>query len=145
MNKFKLNKISIAVDKAFKESLDIVAKDAKAFFEKSFRDEGFTDNSFDKWQPRKGQLRGGLGAALKGSHFNTLPTLTKKRVLRRSLKIVKGFNMITIFTNVPYAARHNYGLDGMPQRKFMGHSRLLERRMRAKVTAKINTAIKNVQ
>lgn len=150
MSKFRLNKLARSVDRAINDSLSIMGKDAKIFFEDSFKKEGFTDERFEKWQPRKGQIRGGLGAALKVGHKNTKPTLTDTRKLRKSLKLLTHFKRAIIETTIPYAAVHNEGLRTgrgrgvkMPKRKFMGNSKTLEKRMLAKLTAKIETAILN--
>lgn len=152
-NKFKLDKISKAVDNAIKESIFIAGKDALAQFKKSFVDEGFTDDHLEKWKPRQRQIRGSLGAGLSRNHPNTKKTLTKTGALKRSIRI--GFRTATsvrLISNLPYSAIHNEGLRGMawgkhsfkmPKRKFMGNSKNLEKRTFAKMTAKINTAIRN--
>lgn len=59
---------------------------------------------------KKGKGKGGSGGAL-----------------RRSVQILKAtFKEIIIgTTRIPYAARHNEGLKGMPQREFIGDSKEL--------------------
>lgn len=149
MSKFKLKEKAKAIDDAIKDSFFIASKDALAFYQKGFANEGFTDERLRKWVPRKNQIRGGLGASLRTRHPNTLPTLTKSGRLRKSLKVNTNFkSRITIWTDVEYAAVHNEGLRSgrgfkMPKRKFLGYSSTLNRRILAKMTAKIATAIKN--
>jgi phage gpG-like protein len=146
-NKFRLKEKSIAVDKAVKDMVKIAAKDAEVHFKKSFANEGFTDNTLERWQPRKGKINS-LGAKAIGKK-----TLTKTGALRRSImfKMYGGYSAI-VYSNLPYSAIHNEGLTGkawgkatfkMPKRKFLGNSRILEKRTAAKFRAKILTAFKN--
>lgn len=103
--KFRLLQKAAAVDKAFKEMVAIAANDAQRQFKKSFYDEGFTDESFEHWKPRKGQIRS-LGAKSIGRK-----TLTKTGALKRSIRISlrPGGYSARVFTVLPYAAIHNEG------------------------------------
>lgn len=154
-NKFRLKQKAAAIDKAFKESITIAGKDAVAHFKKSFDHEGFTDENFSRWKPRRGQWMS-VGASVRGSRGalpNTKKTLTKTGALKRSIRIAYNTGMrIMVWSNLPYSAIHNEGLTGrawgrhsfrMPKRKFLGNSRNLERRTLAKLTAKVNTASMN--
>ena len=146
-NKFRLKEKSIAIDKAVRDMVKIAAKDAEVFFQKSFSNEGFTDERLEHWKPRKGKFNS-LGAKAIGKK-----TLTKTGALRKSImfKMYNGYSAI-IYSNLPYSAIHNEGLDGlawgkhlfkMPKRKFIGNSKTLEKRTAAKFRAKIVTAFKN--
>lgn len=151
-NKFKLNKMANAADKAMDEALEIAANDAEQHFKKSFKDGGFNDNVLERWQPRKNQVFGGI-ARTRRNHPNTKPTLVGKKVLMNSIKKrrINGKKRI-LSSDLPYSAIHNEGLMGrawgkysfkMPKRKFLGNSRNLEKRTEAKIIAKINTALMN--
>lgn len=99
---------------------------AVEWFRASFRKRGFTDKGFKKWKKRKKKEPGRA-------------ILVKTGDLKRSIR--KGrvsFRQTTISSKLPYSAIHNEGLDGiafgkypfkMPQRKFMGESQKLERKM----------------
>lgn len=101
----------------------LVSNNSKNFFLQSFRNQGFTDNSLEKWQKRDNRSRRSSGRAI----------LVDTGALRRSIKVSQSsFNKIVITSNLPYAAVHNYGLKAgrgrgfkMPKRKFMGNSKKL--------------------
>lgn len=101
----------------------LVSNNSKNFFLQSFRNQGFTDNSLEKWQKRDNRSRRSSGRAI----------LVDTGTLRRSIKVSQSsFNKIVITSNLPYAAVHNYGLKAgrgrgfkMPKRKFMGNSKKL--------------------
>jgi len=151
-NKFRLDEKAKAVDKAFKEALEIAGNDAVLHFRKSFDNQGFTDENLEHWKPRKGQIRA-LGANVKGGLVNTKKTLTKTGALKRSIhKTMLVGLRLKVVSDLVYAQIHNQGLTGkawgkhyfkMPKRKFMGNSRKLERIQMAKILAKVNTAWKN--
>lgn len=92
---------AIAVDKAFKEAIQIVAKDAVVTFRKNFTKQGFSDDVFQPWQARKKETRRSLGKRI----------LTDTGRLRRSIRYVSGIGgySVTVFTDVPYAEIHNEG------------------------------------
>lgn len=101
----------------------LVSNNSKNFFLQSFRNQGFTDNSLEKWQKRDNRSRRSSGRAI----------LVDTGTLRRSIKVSQSsFNKIVITSNLPYASVHNYGLKSgrgrgfkMPKRKFMGNSKKL--------------------
>lgn len=69
------------------------------WFDDSFQNEGFTDNSFVAWQKRKepDQRQGGA-------------ILTKTTYLRKSLGVMsRSANSMVFGTTVPYASLHNEG------------------------------------
>ena len=153
MSKFRLKEKAIAVDKAFKEAIQIVAKDAVVTFRKNFELQGFVDESLETWKPRNNQIRQ-LASGVSSRFPNTKKTLTKTGALKRSIRQLTGISQYKyiIESNLPYSAIHNYGLRGMawgrhpfqmPKRKFMGRSARLERMGFNKIQAKVNTAFKN--
>ena len=142
-----------AVDLAFKEAIQIIAKDAVVTFKHNFDLQGFVDESLQSWKPRKNQIRS-MGASVRGGLINTKKTLTKTGALKRSIRYLSGIRgySATVISDLPYSQIHNEGLRGnawgrhnfqMPKRKFMGRSSRLERLSFAKIQAKINTAFRN--
>ena len=102
--KLRFKEKAEAIERTYSKMLLIAATDAKAHFVKSFINEGFTDETLDKWKPRKGKLRS-LGAYALGKK-----TLTKTGKLRRSIKFTIGSKSAKVYTSgVIYAAIHNEG------------------------------------
>lgn len=126
----------------------ILGKEAKNFFLQTFRKGGFTDISFKRWIPRRKRLaKGRTSPTLKES-----ANLTRSGKLKRSIKVRPAtFRKIRIFTNLVYAAIHNFGLKGvafgkhsftMPEREFIGNSKVLERKLERKALREINKVFK---
>ncbi len=126
----------------------ILGKEAKNFFLDSFRRRGFTDFNLKRWIPRRKRLP-------KGRTSPTLiepATLIKTGTLRRSIRVSPTtFKLTKIFTKLKYAAIHNFGLRGlafgknpfkMPERKFIGNSRVLELRLEKRILKEVNRVFK---
>lgn len=110
--------------------VEIMGTDATSHFKDSFVNEGFTNDSLTKWPKRKRVDRKRPGRAV----------LTDRGVLKRSLRYLKkGKYSVEMHTNksLPYARRHNEGLDGMPKRQFVGYSGALNKRLREKFDKRI--------
>ncbi|WP_080058967.1 phage virion morphogenesis protein [Spirosoma aerolatum] len=90
-------------------------------FKDSFRNEGFTDETLEKWpdisEARKKQKRRRNGS-LPGILYDT-------GELMRSVTGEEDSEGVVFSSDKAYAQRHNEGLDGMPQRQFMGESKAL--------------------
>ena len=112
-------------------------------FKQNFRDGGFTDEAFERWQPRQGEIRGGIGMVAKKSK-GSRAILIKSGLLRRSIKKLKVTpNSIIVGTNsTTYASYHNAGTDNMPQRKFIGRSKVLSRSISSLISAYVKKAFK---
>ena len=144
--KFRLTK---TLFKSQKRTLPIeLGNLAKNFFLNTFRRGGFTDNTFKRWDRRKKRLPRG-----RWSRTQLEPaTLVKTGKLRRSIKVSPAtFRRTRIFTNLVYAAIHNFGLSGlafgknpfkMPERKFIGNSRVLERKLENRILREVNKVFK---
>ena len=106
----------------------IIANQSLNFFRKNFRDGGFTDDTFQKWEPRFKRI-----SRRRISRTEREPShLTMSGKLKRSLTVKRAnFNQIILGTRgVRYARRHNEGITDrrgrpMPKRKYMGNSRKL--------------------
>lgn len=69
-----------------------------------FRRGGLTDNGFRQWPMTKRQQSGGSGAA---SQYG--PLLSGRNRLMNSITAQPGEGRVRIYTDVPYAAVHNFG------------------------------------
>ena len=121
-NKFNFGGIDGKAKQAMKETIVIIANNAKNHYVRSFKKGGFTDDTFNAWKPRKSKTNN-TGRAI----------LVKSGDLRRSIidRINLGQLKVVFQSDLPYAAIHNYGLMGkawgkypfkMPQRQFIGKS-----------------------
>ena len=108
-------------------------------FTTSFRNQGFTDETLERWQPRKRTERSRMG---------NRAILVKTGRLRRSIRTKRfGLLAVKILTDVPYASVHNNGERSgrgrgfkMPKRQFIGYSGVLNR----KIIAKMDVTIKRI-
>jgi phage gpG-like protein len=128
---------------AFKPQLEKVVDAmgvlAANHFTTSFRNQGFTDESLQSWQPRKRTERSRMG---------NRAILVKSGRLRRSIRSKRfGFLSVKILTDVPYASVHNNGERSgrgrgfkMPKRQFIGYSGVLNR----KIISKLDVTIKRI-
>lgn len=108
-----------------RDAKTIIKNESLSHFRQSFQNEGFTDETLDPWpditektKERKRRRNGSLP-----------PILTDTGDLSRSLTGTIEGNDVVISSDLPYAERHNQGLQGMKKRQFMGASRQLERRI----------------
>jgi phage gpG-like protein len=116
---------------AFKPQLNKIVEAAGVIavnhFTKSFSNGGFTDESLERWKPRKRAERGKSRAVL-----------VKSGRLRRSLRSRRLGNLaVKIMTDVPYARVHNNGEGRMPKRQFIGYSGQLNRKLIAFIAKNI--------
>ena len=128
---------------AFKPQLekivDAMGVLAANHFTTSFRNQGFTDETLERWQPRKRTERSRMGDRA---------ILVKSGRLRRSIRTKRfGLLAVKILTDVPYASVHNNGERSgrgrgfkMPKRQFIGYSGVLNR----KIIAKMDVTIKRI-
>ena len=110
------------VESATNDFIRIMAIEAKNHFTNSFTDQGFTDKKLEKWEPRK------------DDDEPSRAILIKTGDLRKSIKVERKGEGVEVSSDLPYAAIHNYGGEGMawgkhkfkmPQRKFIGDSQVL--------------------
>ncbi len=97
----------------------------------SWRNQGFTGASLQKWAPRKKATRKNMGRAL----------LVQTGHLRMSMAVRSAnWRAIRIGSyGIPYAERHNKGLGGMPKRQFVGNSKVLNDKIQRKIKTEIKT------
>ena len=121
------------------KAVDAMGVLAANHFTTSFRNQGFTDETLERWQPRKRTERSRLG---------NRAILVKTGRLRRSIRTKRfGLLAVKILTDVPYASVHNNGERSgrgrgfkMPKRQFIGYSGVLNR----KIIAKMDVTIKRI-
>jgi phage gpG-like protein len=110
----------------------LIGNIAKIQFVENFDHEGFTDEAVgsDPWKKRKRNDKN-------SSRRNIL---VKTGALRRSIRVGSSptFRRIVIGSyGLNYAKIHNEGSGKMPQRKFLGQSRLLDKKISALIRAKM--------
>lgn len=117
--KISTNKYASATGLMRKE----IGNQAVSHFKDSFRNQGFDDSHVTPWKQRKVQGRNKKGRAI----------LVKTGRLRRSFVISYSTEKITIINDTPYSTYHNYGSKNLPQRRFMGQSRDLNKKIQATI------------
>jgi phage gpG-like protein len=133
MSKFKFDKVLQNMEKVKKTLPPVVANLSVNFFVASFNNQGFTDGSLSRWQARKNDTRPGRAILVKSGAL--------KRAVSGSVKEATWDKIHLVIDSgaVPYAKRHNEGLDGMPKRQFMGQSHELQKQQVSKIKQVINS------
>ena len=121
-------------DKAINDAITIMGVEAVNFFNQSFKEQGFLNEDFEQWAPRK----------KKDPQRGQRNILIKTGDLQRSIKVVnKSSDSVTIGTDVEYAKYHNEGIPGrLPKREFMGDSKKLFEIIADKIRKKIKGVFK---
>jgi len=116
MDKLNLGK-KLANYKANKPRLmRLIANNAVNFFKvTNFEAEGFVDNGVKKWKPRKDKDTGRRLLVKTGRGRQSIHT-----------QLISA-EKVVIVADAPYMKYHNDGTKKLPQRKFMGNSRTLDR------------------
>lgn len=141
-NKFNFGGIDGKAKQAMKETIVIIANNAKNHYVSSFKKGGFTDSSFEAWKPRKSK-KDNEGRAI----------LVKSGDLRRSIIDRVNLNQLKVVfeSDLPYSAIHNYGLNGkawgkypfkMPKRQFIGKSEQVDKMAIKTIEKKIDSLFK---
>lgn len=143
----KLQQAQVKLQKSLNDFVVVMGVDAKNHFVKSFRNQGFEDDSIQKWQPRKGEIIGNGIAKVRKKDLSSRAILVKSGDLKRSVRVIrKSYRTIVLGSDLPYAQIHNDGLQGtafgkyrfkMPKRQFIGHSKKLIDRLRDKLDKRI--------
>ena len=132
-------KKKIAEIKALKRSLPVkVGNIAKNHYLKAFRDEGFTDARLDPWQKRKTRNRSDRRTSRRRA------ILVDTGALRRSIRVGSARrDRIEVGSyGIPYASFHNQEGGKMPQRRFVGPSKVMNRQIRLKIRNEIKDILK---
>ncbi len=129
-NKFRFGAIKKKIERTKKELPVILAIKTQSFFVKSFTDGGLEGEK--KWAEPKRKIEG--TKEYKYSKFRNKPTLVNRGVLRNRVNTSirsKVWDLIRMVVDLPYAKRHNEGLDGMPKRSYMKDVPALRRLQRS--------------
>lgn len=134
--KFKLGRVRGNIEKMKRELPPILAIKSQNYFEKSFQNSGWEG---EKWKEPQRLIPGTAEYKYSkwgGAKGRATPILVNRARLRSKVASsirTKTFNLIRLVVDSPYAKRHNEGLDGMPQRKFMGDSPGLQLMQRTEI------------
>lgn len=111
------------VEQFLNEAPKIVSTLAARHYRDSFKNQGFTDETLERWQPLKAGYRpGGI-------------PLVKTGQLRGSVRgVIVNRSTIQILADRPYAKYHNEGEGNNPLRKFIGESSLLNRQIKSQLS-----------
>ena len=114
-----------SVEREIPRLVTTVANTSVDFFKQNFNKSGFDDDTVLKWRKRKRQYK----------H----PILWKTGRLRRSIRVFrKTSTEAYLLSDLEYSAVHNYGSERMPQRKFIGVSSNLNKKVVKIITDRIN-------
>lgn len=116
-----------------------VGKIAVDHFTENFQQEGFVDDSLEKWPEVKRRLNPRTRGARKTRKILTGETGDLGRSINYDLG--PGSDSITIYSDKPYAAAHNEGTTTagrgnsttIPKRPFIGHSDKLDGKIRKEI------------
>lgn len=137
---FKIKQIGIRY-KSFQVGMPLkIANDVQSHFLKGFRrGGGSTDASIGGWKKRKPsrsirERKRSVGRALLVRTGKLRADIKKRKVTFR--KIIVGTR------SLPYAGYINEGTENMPQREFIGDSRILEAKIKRKITRELDKIFK---
>ena len=138
----------------------IIEGEGLQFIAKNFRDQGFNDAGLKKWQKRKTRdargkdltryrtnrvgTRGALnryGSKIKGRAI-LVGHDTGGDKLKNSFRARRTRKYVSFITYKAYAQRHNEGLEGMPQRQYMGPSKYFNAQIGKKLTRELDKLLK---
>lgn len=104
----KIQMAQIKLQKSLNAFVTVMGTDAKNHFVKSFRNQGFEDQTIQRWQPRKRKSYRTRGGKVVDDTNRAI--LVKTGDLRRSIKVFsKSYRSITLGSDLPYAQIHNDG------------------------------------
>lgn len=144
-NKFNFDRVKVNMQRLKTELPVILANDAQKFFVDSWRQQGWEGKDWPEVKRRIPGTREYKFPKTKGLGRRTRAILVKSGALRRAVGHSirsKTFNNIRLVVDLPYAARHNEGLEGMPRRTFMRDSPVLKALQRKKINQAIDKTFK---
>ena len=137
---FLLN-LQKAIPQIERDLAEIVVKvEAEAFVAKNFREQGFTDNGLQKWPKRKNNLDPDRALLVK---TKTLKEAAKKaRTVGSTVQFVVPLEYASVHNNGERAGR-GAGFQ-MPQRKWIGESQYLDKRIEKKSRELLDQKLKDL-
>lgn len=149
--------LNTAANNIPRDTLIVIEAEGLQFISDNFEAEGFhTGSGVDKWQKRKTTDKNGRDITRyrtnrKGNagSLNAYGRKNQNRAilvghntggdkLKNSIEATRSGSAVTFTTYKPYAKRHNEGLKGMPERRFMGPSPELDKRIAKKIKTILN-------
>lgn len=107
-----------ALQRTFRAMPAAVGTMAVNFYKDRFRRQGWQDERFEAWKPRKGR-----------PDRRRRALLVQSGRLRRSIRVIRSsFDSVTVGTDVPYARTHNEGARIAGVQSVRAHARRAHRR-----------------
>jgi len=142
-----------------KDAKDIIGTEAVKHFRESFQNEGFTDETLDKWPEveRRKSKSGWYGHSGQTGKFSAARTTAKiltgeTNELQNAFSFVHTEAGVKIINDKPYAAVHQYGLPSkiygkkhfiMTRRRFVGRSKEMITKIRKELKIRIIEILKS--
>lgn len=133
---------------------------AKNHFRNNFREQGFVDEGVQKWRARKrmnktdrrkynAAMKANNAGAITEKQYNTIRSnggraiLVQTGHLKNSINVgVASFEKIEIGTyGITYGVYHNKGTEHLPQRKFMGTSHDLSKKISDRIHKEVRSVL----
>ncbi len=118
----------------------VLGRLAQSHFVEGFRKSGrMTDASRGGWKERK------RGTKADRRTRKRRGILLQSNKLRDSIQTrVRATKVIIGTRGIPYAEVHNEGLGNMPQREFIGDSKILDKKILVRIRRELDTAFKKI-
>lgn len=128
---------------------EIIGTEAQNHFREGFErsNQGFTDTVLSKWDPRKEKRRKDGSMSAKERTRTSRPVLTGETgKLAQSVQFETQPGRVIVFSDMSYAKAHNEGTSTagrnhtvvIPQRKFIGESRVLNEKIESIIREELN-------
>lgn len=119
---------------SFKKRIPVIlGEQAKNFFQDSWEKQGWDDGGVKKWKEVQRRIPGTRAYKYpkkkdRGRRTRAILVGKGSGKLRRDIRrVYTSFGRTVIATSLPYAKRHNEGLNDMPIRRYMGASKTLDK------------------
>jgi len=111
---------------------------AKNHYLKAFRDQGFTDDRLNPWKRRK------RPSSSDRRNRGRRAILVNRGHLKRSIRVgAASFDRVEVGSyGIKYAKFHNKGEGKLPERKFVGASKVMNEQIRRKIRREIKNILK---
>lgn len=122
----------------------ICGEESVRFFQDSWKNQGFTNQSVSKWKEVQRRIPGTNPYKYpknkdRGRRTRSILVGKGSGRLRRSIRRgYTSFSKTVIATDVPYAKYHNEGTDKIPKRQFMGRSKQLDVKVKNTISKELD-------
>lgn len=138
MSKFGFDKVKEQIEQSYDQLPTRLANQARNYFLDSFEKQSFNGQKWKEVQRREPGTKAYRWPSRPKSSAHSRQILRGRGVLRRKVRNSireKSALRIRLLVDLPYAKRHNEGLDGMPQRQYMGQTAELTAMQRKSIIA----------